>query len=414
MPSPRPYGVMATDADHLSRSLPATGLAALGRMLRRPLASYHLVLGSAGLLLVLGLVMVFSASSVFSLRYHGSSYYIIGRQVAWVLAALPLAFAAARISPRFMRRLGLPLLVLSVALLVLTYVPELSVSPGGNQNWIEFGGPFRIQPSELAKLGLVLWGAAVFAGKGKLLRQWRHLMVPFVPVAAVVVALTVGQGDLGTAAVLMAVVLSMLWVVGVPTWLFSLAVGTVAVIGAYFVTSAEHRLDRVRLFLDPFADVDDRTFQAAHSIYAFSGGGWWGRGLGGSVQKWGGLPEAHTDFILAIIGEELGLPGTLMVVLLFLVLGYAGIRIAWNARDPFVRLAATGVTAWLLVQALVNMGSVLAVLPIVGVPLPLVSYGGSALVPMLIGIGMLVSFAKEEPGARAALAARRRVRAGRR
>jgi cell division protein FtsW len=230
----------------------------------------------------------------------------------------------------------------------------------------------------------------------------------------VVVALTVGQGDLGTAAVLMAVVLGLLWVVGVPTWLFSLAVGTVAVIGAYFVTSAEHRLDRVRLFLDPFADVDDRTFQAAHSIYAFSGGGWWGRGLGGSVQKWGGLPEAHTDFILAIIGEELGLPGTLMVVLLFLVLGYAGIRIAWNARDPFVRMAATGVTAWLLVQALVNMGSVLAVLPIVGVPLPLVSYGGSALVPMLIGIGMLVSFAKEEPGARAALAARRRVRAGRR
>ena len=203
--------------------------------------------------------------------------------------------------------------------------------------------------------------------------------MPFVPVAAAVVALTVGQGDLGTALVLMAIVLSMLWVVGVPTWLFSLAVGTVAVIGAYFVMSAEHRLDRVRLFLDPFADVDDRTFQAAHSIYALSGGGWWGRGLGASVEKWGGLPEAHTDFIFAIIGEELGLLGTLMVLLLFLVLGFAGIRIAWRTRDPFVRLAATGITAWLLVQALVNMGSVLAVLPIIGVPLPLVSYGGSAL-----------------------------------
>ena len=405
---------MATSTDDRPRSLPTAGLAALARMLRRPLASYHLVLGSAGLLLVLGLVMVFSASSVYSLRHHGSSYYIVARQVAWVLAALPLAFVAARMPPGVLRRLGLPLLVVSVALLVLTYVPGLGMSVSGNQNWIEVGGPFRIQPSELAKLGLVLWGATVFARKGKLLRQWRHLLVPFVPVAAAVVALTVGQGDLGTAVVLMAVVLSMLWVVGVPTWLFSLAVGTVAVIGAYFVMSAEHRLDRVRLFLDPFADVDDRTFQAAHSIYAFSGGGWWGRGLGGSVEKWGGLPEAHTDFILAIIGEELGLPGTLMVMLLFLVLGFAGIRIAWNTRDPFVRLAATGITAWLLVQALVNMGSVLAVLPIVGVPLPLVSYGGSALVPMLIAIGMLVSFAKEEPGAREALAARRRARAERR
>ncbi|HMG29279.1 MAG TPA: putative lipid II flippase FtsW [Jiangellaceae bacterium] len=405
---------MATSTDDRPRSLPTAGLAALARMLRRPLASYHLVLGSAGLLLVLGLVMVFSASSVYSLRHHGSSYYIVARQVAWVLAALPLAFVAARMPPGVLRRLGLPLLVVSVALLVLTYVPGLGMSVSGNQNWIEVGGPFRIQPSELAKLGLVLWGASVFARKGKLLRQWRHLLVPFVPVAAAVVALTVGQGDLGTAVVLMAVVLSMLWVVGVPTWLFSLAVGTVAVIGAYFVMSAEHRLDRVRLFLDPFADVDDRTFQAAHSIYAFSGGGWWGRGLGGSVEKWGGLPEAHTDFILAIIGEELGLPGTLMVMLLFLVLGFAGIRIAWNTRDPFVRLAATGITAWLLVQALVNMGSVLAVLPIVGVPLPLVSYGGSALVPMLIAIGMLVSFAKEEPGAREALAARRRARAERR
>ena len=141
-------------------------------------------------------------------------------------------------------------------------------------------------------------------------RQWKHLMVPFVPVAGFVVALTVGQGDLGTAVVLMAVVLTLLWVVGVPTWLFSLAVGTMAVIGVYFVMSAQHRLDRVRLFLNPFADTDDRTFQAVHSIYAFSNGGWWGRGLGGSVEKWGGLPEAHTDFIFAIIGEELGLPGT--------------------------------------------------------------------------------------------------------
>ncbi|HEX2362828.1 MAG TPA: putative lipid II flippase FtsW [Jiangellaceae bacterium] len=401
---------MATGAEDKPQSVLAAGLAAMSRLLRRPLASYYLVLGSAGLLLTLGLVMVFSASSVYSLREFGSSYYLVTRQVAWVLAALPVAFLVSRMSPRTIRLLGLPLLLLAIALLSLTYVPGLGEEVRGNRNWIDFGGPFRVQPSELAKLGLVLWGAGVLAGAGRAVRRWKQLVVPFVPVAMIVVALTVGQGDLGTAVVLMGVVLTLLWVVGIPSWLFSLAVGTAAVVGVYFVMAAEHRLDRVRLFLDPFADVDNRTFQAAHSIYAFSNGGWWGRGLGGSIEKWGGLPEAHTDFIFAIIGEELGLPGTFMVIALFLVLGYAGIRIAWNTRDPFVRLASAGITGGLLVQALLNMGSVLAVLPIVGVPLPLVSYGGSALMPMLVAVGVLVSFAKGEPGAQAALAARQRKR----
>ncbi|MGH8777292.1 MAG: putative lipid II flippase FtsW [Jiangellaceae bacterium] len=383
-------------------------------MLRRPLASYHLVLGAAGLLLVLGLVMVASASSVYSLSTHGSSYYIVARQAAWALAALPIAFLVSRMPPRILRRLGLPLLVASVVLLLFTYVPGVGVDVNGNRNWIEFGGPFRVQPSELAKLGLVLWGANLFASMGRLLRQWKHLLVPFAPVAGFVVTLTVGQGDLGTAIVLMGVVLTLLWVVGVPTWLFSLTAGAMAVVGVYFVMAEQTRFDRVRLFLDPLADADNLTYQALHSRYAFANGGWWGQGLGASREKWGRLPEAHTDFIFAIIGEELGLPGTLVVIVLFLVLGYAGIRIAWRTRDPFVRIAAAGITGWLLVQAIVNLGSVLAVLPIVGIPLPFVSYGGSALVPTIVGVGMLVSFARQEPGAREALAARRRLRAERR
>ena len=405
--SPPLFGVMATDGEDEPRSMLTAGVSATSRLLRRPLASYYLVLGSAGLLLTLGLFMVFSASSVYSLREHGSSYYIVTRQLAWALAALPVAFVVSRMSPRTIRRLGMPLMVVSIALLLLTYVPGLGEEVRGNRNWIDFGGPFRVQPSELAKLGLVLWGADVLARSGKSLRQWKQLVVPFAPVALIAVGLTVGQGDLGTAVVLMGVVLTLLWVVGVPSWLFGLAVGTAGVIGVYFVMAAEHRMDRVRLFLDPFADVDNRTFQAAHSIYAFSNGGWWGRGLGGSIEKWGGLPEAHTDFIFAIIGEELGLPGTFMVIALFLVLGYAGVRIAWNTRDPFVRLTAAGITGGFLLQALLNMGSVLAVLPIVGVPLPLVSYGGSALMPMLVAVAVLVAFAKHQPGAQAALAARR-------
>jgi cell division protein FtsW len=394
-------------SDDVARTGLRAALAQVERMLGRPLASYHLVLGSAGLLLALGLVMVLSASSVYSFRTHGSAYYVFLRQAAWVAAGLPLAWAVSRANPSLVRRFGYPLLLGSVALLVLTYVPGIGVVVNGNRNWIDLGGPFRLQPSELAKLALVVWGAHVYARKGRLLGQWKHLVVPFVPGAAVVVALTVGQGDLGTALVLMAIVLALLWIVGVPGWLFALAMGTVATIGLYFVTAEQYRLDRVRSFLDPFADLEGTGWQAAHSIYAFATGEWWGVGLGASRQKWGSLPEAHTDFIFAVVGEELGLFGSLVVLCLFLVLGYAGIRIAWRARDSYVRLTAAGITGWLLAQALVNMGAVLGLLPITGIPLPLVSYGGSALLPTLVAVGLLVSFARQEPGAAEALAARR-------
>ena len=194
---------------------------------------------------------------------------------------------------------------------------------------------------------------------------------------------------------------------------WALRVTQLAVVATYFITAADHRRTRVSIFLDPWQDPDSAGYQSIHAIYAFAEGGWWGRGLGASSEKLGRLPEAHTDFIFAIIGEELGLLGTLAVIGLLLVLGYAGIRIAWRARDTFVRLAAAGITGWLMFQALVNLGSVLAVLPVVGVPLPLVSYGGSALVPTIVAVGLLLCFAKEEPGARAVLAARRRGRVAR-
>lgn len=398
---------MASAAGASDRAAPRPGLAAVERLLGRPLASYHLVLGSAGLLLTLGLVMVLSASSVYSLRLYGSSYHVFLRQAAWVAAGLPMAWVAARSRPSTIRRLAYPLLLGSIALLVLTYVPGIGVVVNGNRNWIDLGGPFRLQPSELAKLALVVWGAHIYARKERLLGEWKHLVVPFLPGAAVVVALTVGQGDLGTSIVMMAITLTLLWVVGVPGWLFGLALGVVGTVGIYFVTAEQYRLARVRSFLDPFADVQGTGYQAAHSIYAFATGEWWGVGLGASRQKWGSLPEAHTDFVFAVIGEELGLFGSLVVLVLVLTLGYAGVRLAWRARDPFVRLTAAGLVGWLLGQALVNMGAVLGLMPITGIPLPLVSYGGSALLPTLVAVGILVSFAKEEPGAREALAARR-------
>lgn len=395
--------------------------AALAKLLRRPLTSYYIVLGSAGMLLFLGLVMVFSASSIISMEEQGgTSFYYFGRQAAWVTAALPLAWVASRTPPRILRKMGLPALVVAVSLLALTFVPGLGYEVGGNRNWLNFGGPFLLQPSEMAKLALILWGAQVYSAKARLLTQWKHLLVPFVPVAAGVVALTIGQRDLGTGLILMAIVLTILWVVGVPTWMFSLGLGVVGVVSVYFVTQSSNRMSRVLNFLDPFGNFQADGYQAGNSIWAFANGGWWGTGLGASTQKWPGrLPEAHTDFIFSIIGEELGLPGALIVVGLFLALGYAGIRIAMRVprgqqpKNPdymFARLAAAGITGWLMFQAVVNVGSALAVFPVVGVPLPLVSYGGSSIVVTIIALGILMSLAKEEPGARAALEARRKSR----
>jgi cell division protein FtsW len=185
----------------------------------------------------------------------------------------------------------------------------------------------------------------------------------------------------------------------------------VGVLVTYLAVSRPHRLDRLTTFLDPFADYRDSGWQAAHSLFALGTGGWWGVGIGNSREKWGSLPEAHTDFIYAVIGEELGLAGTVIVLGLFLTLAFVGVRIALRADDTFTRLATAGIIGWLTAQALVNMGAVLGLVPIAGIPLPLVSYGGSAMLPTLFAIGLLVSFARNEPAARAALADRRKARA---
>jgi cell division protein FtsW len=383
-------------------------LASVKNVLDRPLTSYHVLLGATGLLLVLGLLMVLSASSVLSYNLnHGDQYAIFYRQLIWVAVGLPMAYVASRMTPRHFRMLAYVALLGSVFLLMLTYTP-LGKSVNGNTNWLNLGGPLQIQPSEFAKLALVMWCADLYARKQKLLTQWKHLLVPMVPVCGLVIALIVGQHDLGTSLVLMAVLIGMIWVVGAPTRLFVALIGGMGAIAAFFVNQESYRMKRVVNFTDPFADPTAAGWQAYHAFYALSTGGWWGVGIGNSRQKWGNLPEAHTDFIFAVIGEELGLIGSLTVLALFLTLAYAGVRIATRATEPFVRYAAAGITVWIMAQTLVNLGAVIGLLPIVGIPLPLLSYGGSALLPTLIAIGMLLSFAKAEPGAQAALKETRR------
>jgi len=381
-------------------------IAALRSGLDRPLTSYQLVIGVTGLLLALGLVMVLSASSVISYEQYGNSYSVFAKQALWVAIGAPLAWLVSRLPVRMLRWFAYPALLGTLVLIAMTYVPGVGIEVNGNRNWLGFG-PLTIQPSEVAKLAMVLWAADLYARKDRLLGDWKHLLIPMVPVTLLVTLMVVGQRDLGTALVMFAIILGMLWFVGAPTRLFAGALLVVGGLAAFLASTDAERVKRVMTFVDPFADMRGDGWQAAHGFFALATGQFWGVGLGASRQKWGTLPEAHTDFIFAVIGEELGLFGTLVVLGLFMMLAFTGLRIAARTRDPFVRYASAGITVWLLAQAMINLGMVLGLLPVIGIPLPLVSYGGSALLPTLIALGMLCAFAKTEPGARAALDARR-------
>ena len=285
----------------------------------------------------------------------------------------------------------------------------LGVERNGNQNWLAVG-PIAIQPSEIAKLGLILWAANVYARKDRRLGSVHHVMIPVVPGMLMATTLVVLGRDLGTALVLFAILLGMLWVVGAPARLFVVCISIVGAIAMLLAAMDTERLSRITNFADPFKDFHDTGWQPAHGLYALSTGGWLGQGIGGSTQKWGDLPEAHTDFIFAVLGEELGLAGTLLVVGLFFTIAFAALRIAMHTQDPFVRYMTFGIVVWLLGQMVINVGMVLAVLPVIGIPLPLVSYGGSALLPSLVALGILIGFARREPEAARALAARKRNR----
>ncbi|WP_411140727.1 putative lipid II flippase FtsW [Streptomyces sp. x-80] len=377
----------------------------------RPLTAYYLVLGGSLLLIVLGLVMVYSASQIKALQYGLAPSYFFRKQLLAAVLGGGLMLVAARMPVRLHRMLAYPLLAGSVFLMCLVQVPGIGVAVNGNQNWLNLGGVFQMQPSEFGKLALVLWGADLLARKHdrKLLAQWKHLLVPLIPVAFLLLGLIMLGGDMGTAVILTAVLFGLLWLAGAPTRLFVGVLSAAGVIAALLIKTSANRMSRLACIGATDPGPGDQCWQAVHGIYALASGGFFGSGLGASMEKWGELPEPHTDFIFAIAGEELGLAGTLSVLALFAALGYAGIRVAGRTEDPFVRYAAGGVTTWIMVQAMINIGAVLGLLPIAGVPLPLFSFGGSALLPTMFAVGLLIAFARDEPAARAALAMRQPV-----
>jgi cell division protein FtsW len=375
----------------------------------RPLTAYYVILGAGLLITVLGLVMVYSASMIKALELDKPSTYFFRKQFFAAVIGAGLMAIAARMPVKLHRALAYPLLMGTVFLMALVQVPGIGMSVNGNRNWIYLGGPFQLQPSEFAKLALVLWGADLLARKQdkRLLTQWKHMLVPLVPVAFVLLGLIMLGGDMGTAIILTAILFGLLWLAGAPTRLFAGVLAFAGAIAVVLIKTSPNRMARLDCIGATEPGPGDSCWQAVHGIYALASGGWFGSGLGASVEKWGQLPEPHTDFIFAITGEELGLAGTLSVLALFAALGYAGIRVAGRTEDPFVRYAAGGVITWIMVQAVINIGAVLGLLPIAGVPLPLFSYGGSALLPTMFAVGLLIAFARQDPAAKAALAMRR-------
>ncbi len=373
----------------------------------RPLTSYYLILGITVLLLGLGLVMVQSTASVADLIAGESPYSDFKKQLLGAAIGLPLMWVAARSRPRLFRAFAYPLLAVAIVGLGLTLIHGVGVSQNGAARWISIGGQ-QIQPSEIAKLALVVWGADLLARKDRLgqLADWRHMLVPLMPGTAVLCLLVMTGDDLGTTFILLIIFLALLWVIGTPGRVFGGMLILACLAIAFMMVSSKYRLDRLLGFLNPQGGPTGPYMQSIQGKYALGSGGITGVGLGASGQKWGWVPESTSDYIFAILGEELGLIGTLCVTFLYGLLAFAGLRVARRVTDLFSRLAATGITAWIVMQAVVNIGVVIGVVPITGVPLPLVSAGLSSLLSTLVALGMLMSFARLEPGAQEALAAR--------
>ena len=407
-------GGAADDADlaaAVDAAAPAAGardrIASWIALLDRPLTSYYLIIGITALLLGLGLVMVLSTSSVQDLTEGLPAYSDFKKQLLGAALGLPIMYVAARSSPRVFRAAAYPLLGASVLGLGLTLIPGVGVSQNGAARWIQLG-PFPAQPSELAKIALVLWGADLLARKERLrqLEDWRHLLIPLLPGAGLLCMLVMVGDDLGTTFVLLVIFVTLLWVIGTPGRIFAGMLALMCLVVLLLAVTSAYRRQRLTGFLNPQGGPMGPNMQNIQGKYAVGSGGLFGVGLGASREKWGYVPESTSDFIFAIIGEELGLIGTLCVCFLYGGLAFAGLRVARRVQDTFSRLTAAAITAWIVMQAVVNIGAVIGVLPITGVPLPLVSAGLSSLLATMVALGILMSIARREPGAREALSAR--------
>jgi cell division protein FtsW len=355
-------------------------------------STYWLLLGTTAVLLLVGLVMVLSASSVQSLREHGTTWYYFLRQGMWVSLGVVVFLVASRVDYRSLRRFATPFLGLAVALLVVVLVPGIGIRVNGARSWIG-AGMFRVQPAEVAKLALLLFSADLLDRRSDKISDSSLTLRPIIAVVCVVGGLMMLQPDLGGSIVLGAIVFAVLFVAGVPLLRLAGVLGAGSVLSLGLALAEPYRRDRLLAFLHPSRDIAGNAYQLNQSLNGLASGHWIGVGLGESASKYGYLPNAHTDFIFAIIGEELGLIGALLVVALFAAFAFLGVKAALRAPDRFGTLLASGVTAWVLAQALVNIGGVVGLMPITGLTLPFVSFGGSSLLVTMAATGILVNVA---------------------
>jgi cell division protein FtsW len=346
----------------------------------------------AVLLAGFGLVFIYSSSSVVAEHRLGDSYYFLKRQAVFCLLGFFLLITAKNLPARVWEKCAYPLLILSLALLALLLIPGLGKTAGGASRWLRFYG-FSFQPSELAKLSLAVYIAYSMAKKGPLMGSFTKGLLPHLLVAGVFMGLIILQPDLGTAVIIGCWLMMLLFVGGVRIYQITALLLAFAPVVGFLIWLEPYRLRRWWAFLEPWKDPHGLGFQIIHSFLAFGSGGLFGVGLGNSKQKLLYLPEPHTDFILSIIAEELGLMGVATIVLLFGVLVMRGIKAALNARDLYSTYLALGITGFIGLQVIINMGVVMGLLPTKGLTLPLISYGGSSLVMNLLGIGILLSIA---------------------
>jgi cell division protein FtsW len=377
-----------------------------GAWLGRPMTSFHLIIAVTALLITLGLTMVLSASGVHSYDEDGSPWAIFGRQVLWTGIGLIAFYIALRMPVQLMRSLAFTAFALTIVMLILVLIPGIGHEANGSRGWFVIAG-FSMQPSELAKIAFAIWGAHLLAARRLERASLREMLIPLVPAAVIALALIVAQPDLGQTVSLGIILLGLLWYAGLPLRVFLSSLIAVMVSAAVLAVSEGYRSDRVQSWLNPGADAQGSGYQARQAKFALANGGVFGDGLGQGTAKWNYLPNAHNDFIFAIIGEELGFVGAVGLLCLFGLFAYTGMRIARRSVDPFLRLLTATTTLWVMGQVFINVGYVVGLLPVTGLQLPLISAGGTSTATTLLIIGIMANAARHEPEAVAALRAGR-------
>ncbi|MCV7280952.1 putative lipid II flippase FtsW [Mycolicibacterium flavescens] len=375
-----------------------------GAWLGRPMTSFHLIIAVVALLTTLGLTMVLSASGVYSYDQDGSPWSVFAKQVLWTVIGLFGFYVAMRVPVQLMRNLAFSGFALTIVLLVLVLIPGIGTEANGSRGWFVVAG-FSMQPSELAKIAFAIWGAHLLAARRMERASLREMLIPLVPAAFIALALIVAQPDLGQTVSMGIILLGLLWYAGLPLRVFVSSLFMVVVSAAVLAMVEGYRSARVQSWLNPAADAQGSGYQARQARFALANGGVFGDGLGQGAAKWNYLPNAHNDFIFAIIGEELGFIGAAGLLCLFGLFAYTGMRIARRSADPFLRLLTATTTLWIMGQVFINVGYVVGLLPVTGLQLPLISAGGTSTATTLLIIGIMANAARHEPEAVAALRA---------